>query len=72
MINNLVEFINNDELSELDPLIKMVIIHHQLANIHFLYDGNCRTGWILNILYLVAQGFAEFAYIEPIPHFATC
>lgn len=53
---NLEEFINNDEISELDPLIKMAIIHHQFESIHPFYDGNGRTGRIINILYLVKQG----------------
>jgi Fic family protein len=46
---------NNDSLSDLDPLIKMAIIHHQFESIHPFYDGNGRTGRIINILYLVKQ-----------------
>ncbi|MCY4532967.1 MAG: Fic family protein [Gammaproteobacteria bacterium] len=53
LMANLVEYINDDALSELDPLIKMAIIHHQFESIHPFYDGNGRTGRILNILYLV-------------------
>lgn len=53
LMANLVEYINDDSLSELDPLIKMAIIHHQFESIHPFYDGNGRTGRILNILYLV-------------------
>ena len=41
--------------SELDPLVKMAVIHHQFESIHPFYDGNERTGRLLNILYLVAQ-----------------
>lgn len=55
-MSNLVQFINNDELSELDPLVKMAIIHHQFESIHPFYDGNGRTGRIINILYLVKEG----------------
>lgn len=50
---NLERFINNDQMSQLDPLIKMAIIHHQFESIHPFYDGNGRTGRIINILYLV-------------------
>lgn len=55
-MNNLESFINNDSLSDLDPLTKMAIIHHQFESIHPFYDGNGRTGRIINILYLVKCG----------------
>ena len=50
---NLVEYNNDDTLSDLDPLIKLAIIHHQFESIHPFYNGNSRTGRILNILHLV-------------------
>ena len=53
LMDNLQAYINNDELSEVDPLIKMAIIHHQFESIHPFYDGNGRTGRIINILYLI-------------------
>ena len=52
-MSNLEAFINDQELSNLDPLIKMAIIHHQFESIHPFGDGNGRTGRIVNILYLV-------------------
>ena len=52
-MSNLEAFINNQELSSLDPLIEMAIIHHQFESIHPFGDGNGRTGRIVNILYLV-------------------
>lgn len=51
-LKNLEEFINDNE-DEIDPLIKVCLIHYQLESIHPFYDGNGRTGRILNILYLV-------------------
>lgn len=55
-MSNLEQFINDNELSDWDPLVKMAIIHHQFESIHPFYDGNGRTGRIINILYLVKEG----------------
>lgn len=51
-LKNLEDFINNNE-DNIDPLIKVCLIHYQFESIHPFYDGNGRTGRILNILYLV-------------------
>lgn len=51
-LRNLEKFINNNE-DGIDPLIKVCLIHYQFESIHPFYDGNGRTGRILNILYLV-------------------
>ena len=51
-LKNLEDFINNNE-DGIDPLIKVCLIHYQFESIHPFYDGNGRTGRILNILYLV-------------------
>lgn len=56
LMDNLERFINDDRLSELDPLIKLAIIHHQFESIHPFYDGNGRTGRIICVLYLVLTG----------------
>lgn len=56
----LLRYINEDDLEEVDPLIKMAIIHHQFESIHPFYDGNGRTGRIINILYLVAKGLLDY------------
>ncbi|MCP4550732.1 MAG: Fic family protein, partial [Bacteroidetes bacterium] len=52
---NLESFMNNNELCDWDPLVKMAVIHHQFESIHPFYDGNGRTGRIINILYLVKE-----------------
>lgn len=59
LMDNLEQFINNDELSDLDVLIKMAIIHHQFESIHPFYDGNGRTGRIISILYLVKEDLLD-------------
>jgi len=52
-------FINDDEASALDPLIKMALIHHQFESIHPFPDGNGRIGRILNVLYLTRTGLLD-------------
>ena len=59
LMSNLEQFINDDELCPIDPLVKMAIIHHQFESIHPFYDGNGRTGRIVNILYLVTSGLLD-------------
>ncbi len=60
LMSNLEFFINDPNLCSLDPLIKLAIIHHQFESIHPFYDGNGRTGRIINVLYLVTQGLLDF------------
>jgi len=55
LMGNLEQFINDDAISLLDPLIKMAVIHYQFESIHPFSDGNGRTGRIINILYLVQK-----------------
>jgi len=59
LMNNLEQFINDDALYDADPLVKMAVIHHQFESIHPFYDGNGRTGRIINILYLVVRGLLD-------------
>ena len=56
LMTNLERFINENEICDYDPLVKMAIIHYQFESIHPFYDGNGRTGRIINILYLIIQG----------------
>lgn len=46
-------------LDDLDPLVKMAVIHYQFEAIHPFSDGNGRTGRILNILYLAETDLLE-------------
>jgi Fic family protein len=54
-MSNLVQYINDDSLSDVDPLVKMAVIHFQFESIHPFFDGNGRTGRIINILYLIQK-----------------
>lgn len=50
----LTNFINHfNQSDDLSPLINLAILHYQFESIHPFYDGNGRTGRILNILYLI-------------------
>lgn len=59
LMGNLETFINDGALTDLDPVVKMAIIHHQFESIHPFYDGNGRTGRIINILYLVKENLLK-------------
>lgn len=53
LMDNLVKYINEPEIQDIDPLIKMAVIHYQFESIHPFYDGNGRVGRIINVLFLV-------------------
>lgn len=55
LMSNLERYINESGMQDCDPLIKMAIIHFQFESIHPFYDGNGRTGRIINILYLILE-----------------
>ena len=57
LLGNLERYINEDD--ETDPLIKLAVIHYQFESIHPFYDGNGRTGRIINELYLVMKGLLD-------------
>jgi Fic family protein len=57
LMGNLIDFIHADD--GLDPLLRMAIAHHQFESIHPFYDGNGRTGRILNLLILQREGLLD-------------
>jgi len=59
LMDNLESYINTPELDDFDVLVKMAIIHYQFESIHPFYDGNGRTGRIVNILFLMLNGLLE-------------
>jgi Fic family protein len=48
-----------NEQNDIDPLVNMAIIHYQFETIHPFYDGNGRTGRIINILYLILNNLLD-------------
>ncbi len=56
LMSQLERFIHTNSM---DPLIKMAVIHHHFESIHPFYDGNGRTGRIINILYLLLNNLLE-------------
>jgi Fic family protein len=56
-LKNLEEYIHAE--NEVDPLVKMAIMHYQFEAIHPFTDGNGRTGRILNILFMILKGLIE-------------
>ncbi|PCJ25159.1 MAG: Fic/DOC family protein [Flavobacteriales bacterium] len=65
-LDNLIEFLNDDEKYNYPPLIKMAIAHYQLEAIHPFIDGNGRTGRVANVLYLVNKKILK----HPIAYFS--
>jgi Fic family protein len=55
LMKNLEVYLNDDE-GDVSPLIKLAIQHYQFESIHPFYDGNGRTGRIINVLYLILKG----------------
>jgi len=51
LLSNFLDYFNVNQ-DDLSPLINLAILHYQFESIHPFYDGNGRTGRILNILYL--------------------
>lgn len=58
-LENLIEYINDDNKFQYDPLIKLAVSHYQFEAIHPFRDGNGRTGRILNILLMIQKGLLD-------------
>lgn len=57
LMADLVDYIHAQD--DLDPILRMAIVHHQFESIHPFYDGNGRTGRILNLLMLQRDGLLD-------------
>jgi Fic family protein len=65
-MKNLEEYLNDDH-DDVSPLIKLAIQHYQFESIHPFYDGNGRTGRIINVLYLILKGLLK----EPVLYLSS-
>jgi len=57
LLGNLENYVNSED--EIDDLIKLAVVHYQFESIHPFYDGNGRTGRIINILFLVLKDLLD-------------
>ena len=58
-LKNLELFLNDETFCDFDPLVKMAVAHYQFEAIHPFFDGNGRTGRIINVLYLANRGLLD-------------
>ena len=58
-LRNLELFLNDESFCDFDPLVKMAVAHYQFEAIHPFFDGNGRTGRIINVLYLANRGLLD-------------
>jgi cell filamentation protein, protein adenylyltransferase len=77
LVKNYLNWINSDEIRNLDPLIRAPLAHFYFELIHPFGDGNGRVGRVLEALILKCAGFkyAHFAlsryYLENIDEYFT-
>lgn len=57
LLEDLVNWINSDEVREMHPVIKAAIIHYELARIHPFIDGNGRAARAIATLSLFLDGY---------------
>jgi Fic family protein len=66
LMKNLEEYLN-DDVDDTSPLVKLAVQHYQFESIHPFYDGNGRTGRIINVIYLIMKGLLS----EPILYLSS-
>lgn len=57
LMGNLESYLN--ERDEISPLIRMAVQHYQFESIHPFYDGNGRTGRIINVLHVMLNDLLD-------------
>src|SRR6266581_4252864 len=64
LMSELERFWHGEPPFDADPLIRMALIHHQFESIHPFYDGNGRSGRIVNVLYIVKEGLLDIPVLH--------
>ncbi len=59
LLSNFIKHFNSNKNDQPNALIQMAILHFQFESIHPFYDGNGRTGRILNLLYLILNNLLD-------------
>lgn len=59
LMANFEQYINDTEADDVSLLIKLAVLHFQFESIHPFYDGNGRTGRIINVLFLMLKGLLD-------------
>lgn len=57
LMKNLEKYLNDQD--DISPLVKMAVQHYQFESIHPFYDGNGRTGRIVNVLHVILNDLLE-------------
>jgi Fic family protein len=59
LMANFEQYLNVNEVDDVSHLVKLAVQHYQFESIHPFYDGNGRTGRIVNVLYLLLTGLLD-------------
>ncbi len=58
LLKNFEDYLSHPQ-DDLDPLVRLALLHYQFEAIHPFDDGNGRTGRIINLLYLLQTGLLD-------------
>ncbi|MCP3660202.1 MAG: Fic family protein [Bacteroidetes bacterium] len=66
LMNELLEWLNSDDIIELNSILKAGLVHYEFVRIHPFIDGNGRTARALAYLVLFRDGFdpKRFFYLD--------
>lgn len=62
LLEDLVNWINSEEIKDLHPIVKAAVVHYEIMRIHPFFDGNGRTARSLALLLLYLDGYDFGSY----------